>query len=233
MGNDEGVGRETLEETRARTAKFLGAIGTNLSIRAAMTGIGYTDAHHAKGWALLHAASGYTPTGSPEVTVDEAVRNAITTLDNEDEDLFRVARATLSHNFRKQATTVLDGIAAAEGSASVVNLKKLVERIRALGKSTAADDKAAAAELANRKLGDAALTRLEGLIATAEKAPNVAPADTSAAAAADEKHVANLRALRTWYEEWSEMARAAVKRRDHLIQLGLAKRKTPKKKGEG
>jgi len=38
-----------------------------------------------------------------------------------------------------------------------------------------------------------------------------------------EEHVA---ALRAWYEEWSEIARATVTRRDYLIRLGLAKRKS-------
>jgi hypothetical protein len=200
----------------------------NPAIRSAMTSIGYSDAHHAKGWALLHAASGYAPTETT-IATDAATRDAISTLDNEDEDLFRVVRATLIHNFPTQATTVLQGIGPTTGGKCVPNVKKLVERIRALASSSTDADKAAAKELASRKVNEAALSRLEGLIASAEKAPEVAPVDTSAASAAEEKHLANLRAMRAWYEEWSEMARAGVKRRDHLIQLGLAKRKSPKK----
>ena len=38
-----------------------------------------------------------------------------------------------------------------------------------------------------------------------------------------------LGALRVWYVDWSEMARSVVKRREYLIQLGLAKRKSAKK----
>lgn len=230
---DEGVGRETLDETRARAAKFLGAIGINRAIRLAMNGRGYTDAYHAKGWDLLHAASGYAPSAPPAPTVDDAIRTAITTIDAEDEDLFRLVRATLVHNFPKQAAVVLEGIGPSTGSVSVVNVKKLVERIRALAKSTDAGEKAAAAELGNRSLGDAALSRLEGLIATAQTAAAILPTDDAGAAAADEKHVGALRALRAWYEEWTEIARSAVKRRDHLILLGLAKRKSPKKREAG
>ena len=74
--------------------------------------------------------------------------------------------------------------------------------------------------------------RLHALIKKAESTPVVVPVDDTAKAAADKKHLGALIALRVWYEEWSEMARAAVKRRDHLILLGLAKRKSPKgKKG--
>lgn len=190
-----------------------------------MRGYGYTDAHHANGWTLLHAASGYseaTPLGS---TTDATTRDAITAIDNEDEDRFRVTRATLVHRFPAQASAVLDGIGPSTGSDSVVNMKKLVERIRTLQKSTDATDKAAFEELASRKFDDANLTRLEALLATAAQAPEIAPVDTTAADAAESSHLAALRALRTWYEEWSEIARAAVKRRDHLILLGLAKRK--------
>lgn len=230
MANEEeGVGRETLDETRARAAKFLGAVGINVAIRLAMSGRGYTAAHHAKGWDLLHAASGYAPSAPAGPTVDGAVQAAITTIDSEDEDLFRVVRATLTHNFPAQAAVVLEGIGPSEGSVSVANTKILVGRIRKLAASDDPTDKAAAAELGNRSVGDAALTRLEGLIATAQTAADVVPVDDAAASAAEEKHVGALRALRAWYEEWSEIARSAVKRRDHLILLGLAKRRPPKR----
>lgn len=32
-------------------------------------------------------------------------------------------------------------------------------------------------------------------------------------------------ALREWFEEWSEIARACVSRRDYLIRMGLASRR--------
>lgn len=35
--------------------------------------------------------------------------------------------------------------------------------------------------------------------------------------------------LYMWYVEWREVAKADIKRRDHLIQLGVAQRKAPKK----
>lgn len=33
-------------------------------------------------------------------------------------------------------------------------------------------------------------------------------------------------ALREWFEEWSEIARACVSRRDSLIRMGLARRRS-------
>ncbi len=64
-----------------------------------------------------------------------------------------------------------------------------------------------------------------------ESAP-VDPRDEAKRAEREKKHVASLVALRAWYEEWSEIARAAIKRRDYLIRVGLAKRKSAKKAGK-
>jgi hypothetical protein len=37
--------------------------------------------------------------------------------------------------------------------------------------------------------------------------------------------------LRAWYERWSGIARIVIKRRDYLIQLGLAARRSPRDDG--
>ncbi len=50
-----------------------------------------------------------------------------------------------------------------------------------------------------------------------------------AQAGKDKAHSEAMMALRHWYEEWSEIARASISRRDYLILLGLAKRKSSKK----
>lgn len=49
-----------------------------------------------------------------------------------------------------------------------------------------------------------------------------------AAADATEQRAAKVDLYR-WYAEWREVAKADIKRRDHLIQLGVAQRKAPKK----
>ena len=41
--------------------------------------------------------------------------------------------------------------------------------------------------------------------------------------------VAGLTRLRAWFEEWSGVAKVAVKRRDYLIRMGLAARRSPAK----
>jgi hypothetical protein len=61
-----------------------------------------------------------------------------------------------------------------------------------------------------------------------------APTDAAKAAAkAAEQREAKV-ALWAFWTEWSEVAKADIERRDHLIHLGLAKRKAAKKgKDEG
>jgi hypothetical protein len=44
-----------------------------------------------------------------------------------------------------------------------------------------------------------------------------------------EQHQRALVDLHAWYKEWSETARALIKRRDFLVRLGLATRKPRKK----
>ena len=56
------------------------------------------------------------------------------------------------------------------------------------------------------------------------------PAASPAAEASEEEQREALLKLKSWYGEWSEMARAVIGRRDYLIRLGLAKRKVSKKK---
>jgi hypothetical protein len=54
------------------------------------------------------------------------------------------------------------------------------------------------------------------------------PSAEDDAAAATELREARIAVWR-WYAEWSDIAKAVIKRRDWLIQLGLAQRKTTKK----
>jgi hypothetical protein len=217
------VGRETLEEAPERTLKLLRGIALSLPIRAALSSRGYSEADHAEGWKLLTAASGFRA-GSLDPMVDVEVRDAVREIDGWDEDGFRIVRASLQRRHPEQAAFLLDGIAAATGPAALVGVTTLLDRLDTLGKSKNKADHAALATLKARGIGEDERKRLRGLLKKAQSAPAVEPTTNHAAAAAD--HAAALAAVRAWYEEWSEIARACVKRRDYLILLGLAKRKT-------
>jgi len=231
------VGQETLDETPERALKLLRAIGTSKPIQALMHAGGYRKKHHADGWARLTATAGYAP-GDALPEMDEVVREAIIAIDAADEDLFEVVDASLSAHFPDQAKFVLTGLSAAKGAESVIGTKSLLHRLNVLENGaerqpTRQQDRAALDLLAERGIGPARRAELADLVQQAESlsAPVDAPADEVEREA---RHQAALVAMRAWYAEWSRIARVKLKhRRDYLIRCGLAKRKSPAKKGSG
>ncbi len=95
--------------------------------------------------------------------------------------------------------------------------------------ATRADDHAALALLARRGVSEEFRRQMRAEVRTAETFTAVA-APRVEASAREEQHLAELQALRAWYEEWSELARVAVTRKDLLIRMGLAQRKATKAK---
>ncbi len=224
------VSQETLEETPARVMKFLYGVGTVPAIRARLARRGYTPEEHQRGWSLLHAASGYELEPALGTHSDPEVLAAVSELDDWDEDGFRIIHAALGRLHPAQDRAVLAGLAPARGAGSVLSVKLLLDRLDTLDKSQDAGDKAATKTLATRGITQAERKRLRGLIAIAEKGTSQPAPDTSARDAQNEKRQQALVELRAWYEDWSNMARALVKRRDRLIRLGLAKRRSPRKR---
>lgn len=231
------VSRETLNNTVTRSVAMLRAIGTSDAIRAAMASRGYDNAEHERAWGLVHRASGYEPGSLPPPSMSGAAGEAIAHIDAEDESTFRLVKATLTHRFPAQAEFLLKGLTPAKGARAVVTMRQLLDRLDALdhGKGreeTRADDQAALAVLARRGVSEEFRKQMRAEVRTAETFDEVAAprVDTTAR---EEKHLADLQALRAWYEEWSEIARIAVTRKDLLIRMGLAQRKAPKAKASG
>jgi hypothetical protein len=223
------VTQQTLDATPARAMKFLYAIGTVPAIRAALAARGYTQKEHERGWSLLHAASGYSQQADFGIQADPAVLAAVNAIDAWDEDGFRIVQAALTRLHPEQAKTVLAGIGPSTGAASVVGVKLLLDRLDTLAKSKNHSDEAAMKTLAQRGITEAERKRLRSLVDVAEKGTSAAPPDRSAAERAAAERQQALIDLRAWYEDWSEMARAVIKRRDRLIRLGLAQRHSRRK----
>jgi len=165
---------------------------------------------------------------------DPKVRAALVEIDGWDENNFRVAKAALARKHQPQCDFVFNGLQASSGVESLAGVALFLERVDALEnsperKATRREDKAALETLAARGITPEERTRVKGLIKLASSAPAVDPEPGLSLAAAEEERIQALRELRAWYDEWSEVARAVVKRRDHLIQMGLAKRKREKK----
>lgn len=235
--------RQTLEETPERALTFLAGVGTNAGIRRILATRGYTAEEHKRGWKLLHAATGYEDAPVLSPPDDKAASQALAEIDSWDEPNFRIARAALGHTFPAQAEFLFHELAAATGAAALLSVRTFLERLDMLeGKLTGREhtdkqlkkqDQGAVTRLAERGITAAERDRLRKLLAVAEGG-NRSESDSSKAAA--EANAASreqaLLELRGFYDEWSEVAKVVITRRDYLIRLGLAQRKMNKKDEE-
>lgn len=227
-----------LDEIPFRSLRLFGAISSNPYIRATVNTRGYTETIHEHVWALILKAAGFRQTPAAQLLKPEAA-SAIKEIDAWDEPNFRVARATLLE-MPEQLTFVFDGLEPQKGTASVASVSIFLDRLDELQnskerKATRKADLAALEKLAARRIDDAERKRLRELIAVAtgsplaeELAADPVKAEKEVARKAEQREAK----IELWrlFMEWSEIARADIKRRDHLIQLGLAKRKEGKKK---
>ena len=230
-----------LDDMPARGLKLLGAISSNPYIRAALARRGYTDATHEHGWSLVLKAAGYRRPVAEALARPEAAA-AIAELDAWDDPNFRVARGALVL-LPEQLDFLFQDLEAQKGAAAVASVATFLDRADELEtskdrKTTRKADLAALEKLAERGIGKPERDRLRKLLAVATASPGdaslspKAPAETEKETARSAEQREAKIALWAFWTEWSEVAKADIKRRDHLIQLGLAKRKTKKDKGE-
>ncbi len=225
-GSTVTASRETLDGTPGRLLDLLKAIGTRPPIRGILEGVGYTPAEHLRGWNLLHACTGFY-IGSPVIEVDRKVVAATSTLDKSDERTDTLIDASLKHRAPNVRAFLVEGIKTGTGAESVLYFATLVPRLQAVHAGTAegltaAEQSKASDVLEERGLGVERCAELAALVKEAQgvnSAPAPAPLDRTELDAA-------LRAARAFYEEWSEIARVEIKRRDYLILLGLATRRS-------
>ncbi len=230
-----------LDEISGRGLKLLGAISSSSYIRDTLARRGYTDATHELGWSLVLEAAGYRRPAVEALQKPEAAA-AIAELDAWDEPNFRVARAALVL-FPEQRELVFQDLGPQIGSAAVASVATFLDRLDELEsgkerKATRKADQAALDRLAERGIHKEERARLRKLLAVAMGSPDPGSAAPKMAADAEKQALkaAEQRdgkvALWAFWTEWSEVAKADIKRRDHLIHLGLAKRKAGKKGNE-
>ncbi len=176
-----------------------------------------------------------------------------------DEPNFRIISATLERRHAAQQAFVFHNLTAQVGSAAVLGVKALLDRLDALESSpdreaTRKEDHAALKTLAKRGHTKEERERLRQLVDVAcagtpdpmdeaevededdeaegdgaDETDGAGETDDGDAVVGSDTHTKALLELYAWYKEWSEIARAVVKRRDYLIRLGLAHRKPRKK----
>ena len=214
--------RQTLDEVPKRVFTFVIGVVEVPAVATILGAKGYNDAEHAYAWSRLTRLAVVGPRIAPEV-YDRKVRDAIVELDAWDEPNFAVIKAALQRLHPDQAAFVFEGLEPKQGPESVVGISTLLDRLDALQDapdrvSTRPADHAALATLATRGYTSEERARVRALV-NLTKTVVVAPPISN-----EERSTITLE-LYAWFNDWATTARSVITRRDHLIRLGLAKRR--------
>jgi hypothetical protein len=228
-GIEAELGQREIERMVERGGRFLRAVGTRPAIMRDLLAVGYDLEEHHAGWGLFLALCGYDLGAPAEVSRPEA-QAAMEQLDSWDGPAFARARAALGRHFPEQAAHIFAGLDAQSGVASVAACKRFLDRVQELREgsdparaATREADRQAVARLEQRR----ALTpeieqRLRALLAQAMQLTELPAVDV-----AREREVQSAaQRFKAWLEDWRATAAATIARRDHLISLGLATRRS-------
>lgn len=216
-----GFSDDVLSKVPGRALKFLGYIGRTPPVFSVLNNVGFQIADLHDGWALLHAAAGYTQAPRAPVT-DPTSAKALAELDAWDEPNLRRLKAAVTRLHPEQVETLFDGIEPGTGTASIMTIATFLDRVDAVAKKTPK----VLETLEKRGLKPETRAHLRSLIATAK---GVTPAPGPIASGSDPaEYRKTLVALKLWFDDWAESARTSGLNRYHLINLGLASRKTSK-----
>jgi hypothetical protein len=223
---DKDVTEATLRSAPSRALTFLqGAIEPAIAGRLAT--VGWSVARVDEAWNLLLALRAVSVGAAPKV---DPVLDAIAECEAWQSTGLVRARAMLQLSFPEQAAFMFHDFVPGKGMAAVLNVATCMGRLQALGnsaprKASRKVDHAALALLDATYITKSEVRRLEGLVGTAHRVVVPQADDDSRANRLDA-----LRKIHAWVGAWSEIARTVITRRDHLIRLGIAKRRSPKPK---
>ncbi len=220
------VTSEVLEATPARVADFVRGVALRVEIRALLFAVGYTPAEQETAWELLMATMESSEAAPRREAESGKARAALEALAGLDGSLFRRMHAVLGRFHPEQEAFLFDQIDE-DVARPEVAIGKVCDRVAALAGSperaaTREADQLALRTLAQRGMDTAYFANLREVVVLAREVVSPAP---QLPGPRSEKREKALLELHAWYKDWSETARAVIKRRDHLILLGLAKRK--------
>ena len=219
-----------------RGGKFFKTVARNPVVRGALLARGLTDEELATGWKLytdVHGFGASSASGASSearaAVPETAAAQAINEIDAWDAPAFSAAHAVLDARYPEIAAYLFDNLEASVGIAAVAGVERFLDRIDALREGKAASvsadaGRAAAALLATRRIVDEQrAASLRALIATARLGAR--PEEVIPAPEMDPRRREIARSFIVWLNEWREVARVAVGRRDYRISLGLAQRR--------
>ena len=240
MADEVRPSAKTLEAVLGRALQFLRGVAQQPVIYALLASAGFTVEEYQTGWALVHKAAGYTPNMPlpPPVGASPAF-DAMSTLNEWDEDGMRRIRSGLTRLYPEQEAFVFaGGLAPSTGPESAVGVRLLLDRIDALESGegrpdTQAQDQAAVALLAKRGFHANERARLRALVNAAESLEEAPEPPALPVPLGSKEREDALFELYKWLKDWSDTAHSVLKKRAHLITLGLAKRRKKAKAPEG
>ena len=218
-----------VERWITRRTKFFQGVTRNREIRAGLQARGLTAEELLFGWDLYTVVVGVRQAAEllPPPPANLA-SDAMTRLDAWDGPAFNTMRAILEHRTPKASNFLFAQLSPGKGPKAVVAVERFMARYDRLVAGTAegvppSEAQEAVQVLAERRVLDSdTAANLRHLVKTA-RTGSVEPEPVREAPTLDE---ATFERYRAWLHEWREVARATFTRRDYLISLGLATRRT-------
>lgn len=215
------VSLATLERAPERAQRFLRGVVRNPAIYQAMLPMGYNAQHHQRGVVLLTEVIGLQKV---KPSTPEANKRGVELLGRASEldgTLMTRIDGALRYSHPAQRDRLLEGLSDATDFVAAANLRVLFTRYSALATSADPQDQAATRALDERGINADWMRQLQELLQGLD-AFQIEPFEPST----QEERQAALLALHAWWREWSNNARRAFTRRDWLVALGLAYRRT-------
>jgi hypothetical protein len=220
---------ETLKLGPPRLLTFLQGV-SDPAIRAQFAPLGWSDERLDEAWSLLTELKAANKI--PATPVPDPVTEAIASCEAWQATGLIRARAMLQLTFPEQASFMFHDFVAGSGTAAVLNVATFLDRLQVLEngadrKGSRKADHEALAVIDDTGATKEVLKQLRGLV---EAVQTVAPTQPQHLVDADAKRTEVLRKIHAWITAWSEMARTVITRRDQMIKLGIAKRRSHKGK---
>ncbi len=216
------MSRYVRSATETRALKMLRTLATSAVIRSQMEAHGYTQADQDEGWSLCLSVAGYGAVGAAPVTNQDSIRAAFAQLTDFVSDELPCLAGGVQRKHPELYEVLFGGLTLGSGADAVMETTLFLDRFDALSAKGAKKAEHAVADLlARRGFTAATAAGLRKTLHTTRAVPEVA------APAVDDpkaKRDAEIERLRAWVEDWSRVARRAMKRKDELHRLGIGRR---------
>jgi hypothetical protein len=224
------VTEETLKLGPTRLLTFLQGV-SDPAIRAQFAVLGWSDERFDEAWSLL---SELRAANKIPAAIVDPIAQAIASCEAWQSTGLIRARAMLQLSFPEQAAFIFHDFVAGAGMEAVLNVSTFLERRKALEngpeRSASRDaDGQALAVLTETGVTPEVLAQLHAFVETVHTVATVQPQEL---ADAEARRTEVLRKIHAWVMAWSEMARTVITRRDQMIKLGIAKRRSHKNKAD-